>query len=277
MKKVIVVTGASQGFGKLISLTLADSGHQVIATMRNIATKNKNAADELYQHKNIEVVELDVSVDTSVKDAIVEISNKYSKIDVWINNAGVMGLGIMEATSIYRMQKMFDINFWGVVRCTQAILPIMRKQASGLIINISSGMGIIATPLAAPYIASKFAVEGFTESLQMELKHFGIEMVSVLPGAFPTSIASTGEFDADLEFVKQDYGKTYSGKLTSLFESIATNQENLRLDPQEVADAVNAVIEISDGKRPRSVSVNRFPITLKKNILNLKIISQKSG
>lgn len=225
--------------------------------MRNASGKNKEAAAQLNQHEKIDVVELNVNIDASVKSAVAYITEKYSTIDVLINNAGVMELGIMEATSISRMQQMFEVNFWGLVRCTQSVLPIMRKQNSGLIINISSGMGIIATPMAAPYIASKFAVEGFTESLQMELKHFGIEMVSVLPGAFPTSIASTGEFDADLENIKQEYGDIYENKLSSLFNSISKNQEKFQINPQEVADSVDKIIQIHNGQRPKSVSVNR--------------------
>lgn len=257
MKQTIVITGASQGFGKLISLTLAGTGHNIIATMRNIRTKNKSAAEELSKHANIDVVELDVSDANSVKSAVQTILQKYSTIDVWVNNAGVMGLGLMEATSISRMRKMFEINFWGMVTCTQAILPSMRRQGAGLIVNISSGMGIIAAPFAAPYVASKFAIEGFTASLRAELESAGIEFTTILPGAFPTSLATTGEFDAEIQAVKQEYGGKYSSKLSALFEAIASSQEKFQIDPQEVADVVDHIIETPAGIRPHSVAVNR--------------------
>jgi len=131
MSKVIVITGTSQGFGKLTAKALAVQGNQVIASMRDISIKNVEKAKELDAIENMEVVELDVTNTESIKSAINLVYAKYGRIDIWINNAGVMGVGLMEATSTERMRSMFEINLWGTIQCIQAVLPIMRKQRSG--------------------------------------------------------------------------------------------------------------------------------------------------
>lgn len=273
MSKVIVITGTSQGFGKLTAKALAVQGNQVIATMRDISIKNAEQAEELNAIENIEVLELEVTNTASIKSAIDRVYAKYGRIDVWVNNAGVMGVGLMEATSIERMRSMFEINLWGTIQCTQAVLPIMRKQKSGLIINLTSGLGIIGAPFTAPYAAAKFAVEGFTESLRYEVKDFGIETVTVQPGAFPTSLASSGEYNADLSVINEEYGPQTQKKLKEFGENLYAKQTEFEMNPQEVAVAVKRLVEMDPGTRPHFTSVNRVTGNLEKEILDKKTLT----
>ncbi|RZK64484.1 MAG: SDR family oxidoreductase [Pedobacter sp.] len=273
MSKVILITGTSQGFGKLTAKALAVQGTQVIATMRKISSKNAKQAKELDAIENIEVVELDVTSTASIKSAIDQIYLKYGRIDIWINNAGVMGVGLMEATSIERMRSMFEINLWGTIQCTQAVLPIMRRQRSGLIVNLTSGLGIIGAPFTAAYAAAKFAVEGFTESLRYEIKDFGIEIGTVQPGAFPTSLASSGEYDADLFKINEEYGSQTKNKLQEFGENLYAKQTAFAMNPQEVAETLKHLVELNSGKRPYFTSVNRVTGNLEQEMMNKKILA----
>lgn len=188
MNKVIFITGTSTGFGKLTTITLSKAGYTVIAGMRGTTGKNQAVAQELSQLPNVEVVEIDVNKDDSVTNAIHSAIKKYCKIDVLVNNAGVSGFGLFEAYTIEQIKELFEVNFYGVVRTYQAILPSMRAAKSGLIINITSGASGHTLPFMIPYFASKFGVETITEGLQAELAQFNIESVSIQPGVYPTEM-----------------------------------------------------------------------------------------
>jgi NADP-dependent 3-hydroxy acid dehydrogenase YdfG len=182
MGKKIFITGTSSGFGKLMTKTLAAEGHIVIAGMRSSQDKNKAVAQELALIANVEVVEIDVTDDASVSLAFEKTLAKYGTIDVLINNAGVTGYGLLESYSLDKIRDMFEINFYGVLRTYQAVLPSMRQAKSGLVINITSGASGHTLPFMIPYLASKFGVESINEGLQDELKQFNIENVTVQPG-----------------------------------------------------------------------------------------------
>ncbi|WP_078347680.1 SDR family oxidoreductase [Mucilaginibacter pedocola] len=188
MSKTILITGTSAGFGKLMVLELAKKGYNVAAAMRNVESKNAAAAAELDALPNVTVVEMDVTSTASVDAAVKRTIAKYGTIDVLVNNAGITGFGPLEAFSVEQMKRMFEVNLWGTVRGYLAVLPHMREKRSGLIINITSGLGLISAPYIAPYIGTKYAVEGMTESIRYEVKEFGIEAVTLQPGAFPTGI-----------------------------------------------------------------------------------------
>jgi NAD(P)-dependent dehydrogenase (short-subunit alcohol dehydrogenase family) len=190
MNKTVLITGTSTGFGKLTSITLANAGYTVIAGMRGTKGKNEAVAKELSLISNIEVVDIDVTQDESVKQAINAILAKHGKIDVLVNNAAVAGFGLLEAYSIDQIRQMFEVNFYGVIRMYQAVLPSMRKEKNGLIINITTGASGHTLPFMIPYFASKFGVETITEGLQDELKQFNIENVSIQPGVYPTEMNS---------------------------------------------------------------------------------------
>ena len=195
-KVVAVVTGSSSGIGFETSLVLAKNGFVTYATMRNLGKSNKII--ELKQKKKLplEVLKLDVTDDKSIKQAIEKIANEQGTIDVLVNNAGYGLLGPLEELSIQEFKEQFEANVFGVIRVIQEILPIMRKQRHGTIVNISSVAGRIGFPLTSAYVSSKFALEGLSESIAYELEPFGINVILVEPGVIRTN------FDSNLKIGK---------------------------------------------------------------------------
>ena len=195
-KVVAVVTGSSSGIGFETSLVLAKNGFVTYATMRNLDKSNKII--ELKQKKKspLEVLKLDVTDDKSIKQAIEKIANEQGTIDVLVNNAGYGLLGPLEELSIQEFKEQFEANVFGVIRVIQEILPIMRKQRHGTIVNISSVAGRIGFPLTSAYVSSKFALEGLSESIAYELEPFGINVILVEPGVIKTN------FDSNLKIGK---------------------------------------------------------------------------
>ena len=184
MKKVILVTGASSGLGLATATALAAQGHTVYGTGRSLA---KMAG------VSFTPVELDVTSDESVKTAIDSILTAEGKIDVLINNAGNGITGPLYAMPVDIAKKQFEVNFFGVVRVSSAILPKMIEQGQGLVINIGSLAGLFGLPYQGLYSASKFAIEGYSESLRMELQNTGIKVVVVNPGDFKTDFTGNRE------------------------------------------------------------------------------------
>lgn len=226
--------------------------------MRNVENKNAEVAKELNAIDNIEVVELDVTSEASVQAAVAQTLKKYGKIDVYINNAGVVGLGVVEAFSIDTMKNLFDTNLWGTVRGYQAVLPSMRANKSGLIINVSSGLGVFSAPFIVPYNMSKFAIEGLTEGIRYEIKPFGIETVSLQPGPFPTEIAGKTGFSADNDAITEAYGEFGLGRIQEFGGNMFGKIEEYKTNPQEVAEAIAELVEMKAGTRPNVKIVNRI-------------------
>lgn len=175
-KKVVLITGGSRGIGLTTAQFLSEEGYEVVAAARHIS-------DELRSlHPNITFIQLDVTKFHDIEQAVQKILKEKGSIDVLINNAGIALGGPIEEASQEDMQKVFDVNFYGAVFCTQSVLPSMRKNRTGHIINISSIQGIVGTPYAGIYCASKMALEGLTESLFFELKPFNIHVSLIEPG-----------------------------------------------------------------------------------------------
>jgi short-subunit dehydrogenase len=184
-QKVAVVTGSSTGIGFETSLTLARNGFHIYATMRNLKGEKSKPLTEVAKKENLhlQVIELDVNNDKSVADAIRTIVDERKRIDVLINNAGYGLGGALEDSSIDEIKAQFETNFFGSVRAMKAVLPVMRKQGAGKIVNITSMGGRISIPLSSSYHGSKFALEGLSESIQYELEPFGIKIILIEPGA----------------------------------------------------------------------------------------------
>jgi len=252
MSKTILITGTSTGFGKLMTRTLADAGHTVIAGMRNSNAKNAEAAKELAAIPNVEVIELDVTSDESVNQAIAQVLKRHGQIDVLVNNAGVTGFGLLEAYSIPQIRNMFEVNFYGVLRTYQAVLPSMRKNKNGLIINLTSGASGHTLPFMVPYLASKFGVESITEGLQEELADYGIENVSIQPGVYPTEMnnGSKSGFGADKAAIAAEYGDAATQKATAFGTALFGKMAEFKMDPQTIADGVLALVNMKKGTRP---------------------------
>ena len=176
-KKVALVTGASSGFGQLTAHLLAQKGYQVFGTSRK----------EYSTSTEVEMLTLDVKSDESVQSCIKQLLARTNRIDLLVNNAGQIHASMLEETSLEQAKDIFETNFWGVVRLTNAVLPTMRQQRSGHIINMSSVAGLIGAPGQGFYSASKFALEGYSEALSVELDPFNIKVCLIEPGYFKTN------------------------------------------------------------------------------------------
>lgn len=257
MSKTVFITGTSTGFGKLTSITLAEAGLTVIAGMRGTTGKNAAVAKELNAIPNIEVVEIDVTKDNSVKHAFEKTLARHGKIDVLINNAAVSGFGLLEAYSLDQIRNMFEVNFFGILRTYQAVLPAMRKAKNGLIINLTSGASGHTLPFMVPYLASKFGVESITEGIQDELSEFGIENVSIQPGVYPTEMnngTKTG-VNADNPTIAAEYGEAATQKFNAIGAALFGKMAAFNMDPQAIANGILKLINMPKGTRPL-----RYPI-----------------
>ena len=191
-EKIALVTGSSSGVGFETSLLLAKNGFRTYATVRNLhkAKAMRNISDK--GELPIRVVELDVNSDKSVEDAINRINDESKRIDVLVNNAGYSLLGALEDLSMDEIKAQFETNLFGAIRVMKAVLPIMRKQQGGTIVNVSSMAGRVAFPLLPAYNGTKFALEGVSESMRYETDTFGIKIMLVEPGAIRSNFVSNG-------------------------------------------------------------------------------------
>jgi NAD(P)-dependent dehydrogenase (short-subunit alcohol dehydrogenase family) len=187
VEKVALVTGSSSGIGFETALLLSKSGFHTYASMRNLE-KSKNIT-EIVNTENLplRVIQLDVNDDISVKNAINKIIAENGRIDVIINNAGYGLFSPIEDITLDQVKEQFETNFFGVVRLVKEVLPVMRKQRNGIIVNVSSGAGRVAIPVSSAYVATKFALEGLSESMRYELKEFGINIIIKEPGVIRTN------------------------------------------------------------------------------------------
>jgi NAD(P)-dependent dehydrogenase (short-subunit alcohol dehydrogenase family) len=273
---VVLVTGASTGFGRLISETLARANYHVFATMRNVNGKNAKAAQELRdlaarESLSLRVLELDVTNDESVERAVAAAAADAGRIDVLVNNAGYGLMGVTEAFTLAQSQRIMDTNFFGVIRMNRAVLPHMRKRRSGLLIHISSGGGRIVVPSMALYCASKWAMEALAEEYRYSLATLGIDSVIIEPGAYPTAVFGNIERAEDSARAA-DYGAV-TGVADTVLGILTSSTRN----PQEIADAVRETIETPAGQRklrqrigggaPGVPELNRLSETMQAQIL----------
>ena len=193
-KKVAIVTGSSSGIGFETSLMLAENGFTVYATMRDLSKSEKirKIADD--KKLSIEVIQLDVTSENSVDNAISAIVEQEGQIDVLVNNAGYGLIGPAEELTIDELRDQFETNLFGVLRITKKVLPIMRKNQHGTIINLSSTLGKVGIPTMSGYVSSKFALEGLMESMRYELEPFGIKVVLVEPSIIKTNFLNSSVF-----------------------------------------------------------------------------------
>jgi NAD(P)-dependent dehydrogenase (short-subunit alcohol dehydrogenase family) len=235
--KVAVVTGSSTGIGYETSLILSRNGFLTYATMRNLNKSENIKSAATKENLPIQIRQLDVTNEVSVTNAIQEISSEAGRIDVLVNNAGYGLNGAFEDLAIDEIKAQYETNVFGLIRTTQAVLPIMRRQRSGTIVNISSGAGRFGFPSSSAYVSTKFAVEGLSESMSYELEPFGIRVVIVEPGVIRTNF-----LDGVVVAKKsKDQNSPYSQmmqKVTAGFEEMMKNASS----PDVVAKVVlNAI------------------------------------
>ncbi|WP_031535729.1 MULTISPECIES: SDR family oxidoreductase [unclassified Bacillus (in: firmicutes)] len=244
-KQVVLITGANSGFGQLMALEFAKSEYIVIASMRD-RNKGKQLIDtatKLGVISNIKITSLDITSAQSVENLTLMLQD-IGQVDLLINNAGYAGGGFSEEIPIDEYQLQMETNFLGAIRVTQSVLPFMREKGSGMIINMSSISGKIGFPGLSPYVSSKFALEGWSESLRLELAPFSIPVILVEPGSFQTNIWTTGK--------KVTVKSTLSSSpYFSYMKQLDTYLQRNRIkdgDPMEVA---KKVVAIAQTKHPR--------------------------
>lgn len=239
--KVALITGASSGFGLLISLELAKAGYDVAAGLRRpeAAAELMTRAEQADVVERIHVFQLDICLEEQVKAAAWKLEQKFGRLDVLVNNAGEAVGGMVEEVPLSGWRKQLETNFFGTVSVTQHMLPLLRKTGRSKIILMSSISGVVGFPGYGPYAASKFALEGFGESLSMELMPFGIDVVLIQPGAYGTPIwnKSFGELA-----VKE--GSPYSDLLKGVLDYSERTARGSG-DPQEVARLVAKIAFMS--------------------------------
>ena len=247
MSKRILITGASSGFGRDTAETLHRAGHTVYASMRGVQGKNREAAEAL-QNLGIKTVEVDVSDDSSVEAGVNHVLADAGTIDVLVNNAGFGSAGVTEAFTAEQAKAIFDTNVIGLLRVTRAVLPSMRRQHDGLIINIGSIFGRVTFPFVGIYGASKFAVEALTDSLRYELSQLGIEVVELQPSVYPTNFLTNIQTPAGTE-VTRSYGEV--GHIPdALFKTLSSRFEGKDApNPHDVAEAIAKLVDQSKGSR----------------------------
>ena len=232
-----MVTGSSSGIGFETSLGLARNGFYTFASMRDVSKGNK--IKELAKKENlpIDIIELDVDKEDSIKNAVKTIIEKKQRIDVLVNNAGWGLWGSVEDVSIDEFKEQFETNFFSVIRIIQEVAPIMREQKSGHIINISSIAGRIGFPISPAYISSKFALEGLSESLRFELMPFGVNVIIIEPGMIKTNFFEPMKLGEKAE--KTDVYKNITEKVLSGVKMMA----QMATDPKEVSNTIIQAIK----------------------------------
>ena len=236
MGKACIVTGANSGIGRSTAITLAKNDYTVFATMRSLerGEKLRGIAQEL--NLVIKTVELDVSDTDSVNQGINEILNQTDQIDVLINNAGVGSNAVIEDVDIESDKSVFETNFWGVVRCIQAVLPTMRQQKSGHIIQVSSIAGRVGLPAQPIYSASKWALEGLSENLAHDLSSFGVRVSIIEPGVTRTAILGKNNTVPQ----NDDFENIYARMLDMYMQGIEAN-----IRPEAVSETILQCLESS--------------------------------
>lgn len=224
--RVVLVTGASSGIGQATAVLLARAGYKVYGTSRSPGE---------HRMASFELIQLDVTSQESVAACVHHIVEQVGRIDVLVNNAGMEIVGAAEELSLDEYQKIFDTNFFGVVRMTQAVLPMMRRQARGHIINIASGLGLASLPIMGAYSATKFALEGWSESLRYEVAPFNIHVATVEPGFYQTQIR-------ERKLITEHPIKSYAA-LRQHMVSYMDQQVAGGGDPHDVAQVILNIVE----------------------------------
>ncbi len=249
--KTVLITGSSTGFGNILAHQLSGQNkYHVIATMRNTSSSNYQAKLALEKLSNVDVMDLDVTNDQGVKDCIAQVIERYDRLDILINNAGQFGGGLLEAHSIPQVHKLFDINVYGPLRMMQAVLPQMRRQKEGLIINISSMLGFFSIPLNSIYCSTKAALESLVTGSYGELIQKGVENILIEPGSFPTELYEKAGVVADLKEITESYEGLYEQMRDFANAKVYNAIKTHKPDPSAVARRVIQLIEMNKGSRP---------------------------
>ncbi|MBA4124318.1 MAG: SDR family oxidoreductase [Acidobacteria bacterium] len=244
---VILITGSNSGIGMATALYLAEKGHRIYASMRDLNHGNDLQAAATAKNLSVKTIRLDVNDETSVKEAVADVLSKEGRIDILINNAGIGPLGTIEETDEALAKSIFETNFFGALRTIRAVLPSMREKKSGTIINVSSTAGRIAPFCMGLYSASKFALEAASEALAQEVLSFGIRVRIVEPAFITTPI-----LEKALDGLKPANESSYPNAVERIQMLFANGNENGGA-PESVAETIEAAINSTDAQL-------RFPV-----------------
>jgi len=255
-QQIALITGSSSGIGFETALLLARNGIYTYATMRNLSKSEEILACARNDNLQLETLRLDVTDEGSISEAIDMIIDKKDRIDILVNNAGYSLLGPLELLHLDEIKEEFETNFFGIIRLIQCVLPIMRKQRYGKIINISSLAGRIGFPLSSAYGSSKFALEGLTESLGYEVQNFGIHVILIEPGVIKTNLVNNMKLGNEImKLQDRDDNKIIDGdspyaeiinKRISAFKPRYEKGSSPKIVAEKVLEAA-----ISDNPKPR--------------------------
>jgi len=247
--RTVVITGASSGFGAAAVRAFADQGNRVWGTMRDAEGRNAIKKAELEARSpRIAIAEMNVTSDASVTDGFARILAE-GPVDILINNAGIMYIGMTEAYSVAQAHEQMETNYFGAIRAMQAVLPSMRAAGSGLIINTSSIAGRVSVPFFGTYSATKHALEAYSQSLRYEVAPFGVDVALVEPGPFPSNLLAAGKPPAHEDVLASygDLGNVPATMISGFADMLASEAAP---DPQLVVDAYLALADAAPGKRP---------------------------
>lgn len=237
-EKIALVTGSSSGIGFETALLLSRNGFYTYASMRNL--EKSRTIIEIADKENLplQVVQLDVNDDISVRNAINKIVVEKGRVDVLVNNAGYGLFSSIEDVTLDQIKKQFETNFFGVIRLTKEVLPAMRKNRQGTIVNVSSAVGKVGLPLSSPYVATKFALEGLSESMRYEMNELGINIIIIEPGVIMTNALRNAETAV---YATSDYADL-NGRTMKAFEVLMNNSS----PPSQVAEVILKAITSND-------------------------------
>lgn len=259
-KRTVLITGTNTGFGNLMMRAVARAGFHAIGTMRDIAGRNREAADELRrlgetENLAIDLVEIDVVDDASVHRGVAEAVEMAGAIDVLVNNVGRGAFGVTEAFTLEQHRYCFEVNYFGALRMDRAVLPAMRARQSGQIVHISSGLGRLPFPFMGSYPPAKFALECYADAMAVELADFGVKVAVIEPGAYPTGAMHRSQTPDDADRVAA-YGPVADrpGQMFGRIGQLLASDK--APDSQEVADALLELLNTPPADWPARVVVD---------------------
>ena len=243
MHEVALITGCSSGIGYETALMLARNGYHTFATMRN--TKKSDSLEEIIRKERLDlnIRELDINDNTSIENTINCIKREANQIDVLINNAGYGLVGFFEDLTLDEIRNQFETNFFGVLNITKKIIPIMRLQKSGTIINVSSGAGQVGFPGISAYVSTKFAIEGFSESLMYELFPYGIKVVIIEPGVLKTNFFRN--------CIVSEHSMKKSSPYSRSLDKFQRNVELMQEHATSPIDVAKVIIQVLGNNEPK--------------------------
>jgi NAD(P)-dependent dehydrogenase (short-subunit alcohol dehydrogenase family) len=238
-EKVALITGSSSGIGFETALLLSRSGFYTYASMRNLGKSRTITEIADKEHLPLQVVQLDGNDETSVRNAINRIETEKGRIDVLVNNAGYGFFSSIEDATLDQIKKQFETNFFGVIRLIRGVLPIMRRQRNGTIVNVSSAVGKVGLPLSSPYVATKFALEGLSESIRYELNGLGISVILIEPGIIRTNALKNAETTHRVSKSPSPYADL-NERIMKVFGTLMDNSSSPRVVAEAILDAITS-------------------------------------